>query len=212
MRVVKIEFQENNNGLHFLRRPSFFMGIFFYACHYQMTDSLSFRNESYRFIFDLWVINGRQNYRFEMIAPCPFDMMIDALFEMMMAISSKGWLLSFRKDDCCLFEMTRTVASKWWIDCHFEMIDDSLFERLMAFASTWRWCSLREMGLDALCCFRNDSHLSCHRRKMLCPVVFTFERIDYFEERPYIFGNDSWFQNDSLLPKTLEILSFSKDR
>jgi len=89
MREVKIEFQENNNGLHFLRRPSFFMGIFFYACHYQMTDSLSFRNESYRFIFDLWVINGRQNYRFEMIAPCPFDMMIDALFEMMMAISSK---------------------------------------------------------------------------------------------------------------------------
>ena len=67
MREVKIEFQENNNGLHFLRRPSFFMGIFFYACHYQMTDSLSFRNESYRFIFDLWVINGRQNYRFEMI-------------------------------------------------------------------------------------------------------------------------------------------------
>ena len=74
------------------------MGIFFYACHYQMTDSLSFRNESYRFIFDLWVINGRQNYRFEMIAPCPFDMMIDALFEMMidalfemmMAIFSKG--------------------------------------------------------------------------------------------------------------------------
>ena len=49
---VKIEFQENNNGLHFSRRPSFLMGIFFYECHYQMTDSLSFRNESFRFILD----------------------------------------------------------------------------------------------------------------------------------------------------------------
>ena len=49
---VKIEFQENNNGLRFLRRPSFLMGIFFYACHFQMTDSLSFRNESHRFILD----------------------------------------------------------------------------------------------------------------------------------------------------------------
>ena len=52
MGEVKIEFQENNNGLRFLRRPSFFMGIFFYECHYQMTDSLSFRNESFRFILD----------------------------------------------------------------------------------------------------------------------------------------------------------------
>ena len=49
---VKIEFQENNNGLHFSRRPSFLMGIFFYECHFQMTDSLSFRNESHRFILD----------------------------------------------------------------------------------------------------------------------------------------------------------------
>ena len=168
-----------------------------------MTDSQSFRNESYRFIFDLWVINGRQNYRFEMIAPCPFDMMIDALFEMMMAISSKWWLLSFRNDDGFLFEM----------------MDDSHFEMMMTFSSKDWWISLwyeddalREMGLDALCWFRNDSHISCHRRKMLCPVAFAFERIDYFEERPYIFGNDSWFQTDSLPPKTLEILSFSKDR
>ena len=52
MGEVKIEFQENNNGLRFLRRPSFLMGIFFYECHYQMTDSLSFRNESHRFILD----------------------------------------------------------------------------------------------------------------------------------------------------------------
>ena len=49
---VKIEFQENNNGLHFSRRPSFLMGIFFYECHYPMIDSLSFRNESFRFILD----------------------------------------------------------------------------------------------------------------------------------------------------------------
>ena len=112
------------------------------------------------------------------------------LFEMM------DWL-SFRNDDDCRFEMTIAFSSKWWIDCRFEMIDDFLFERSMAFSSIWRWCSLREMGLDALCYFRNDSHLSCHRRKMLCPVVFTFERIDYFEERPDIFGNDSWFRNES---------------
>ena len=84
-----VPFQENNNGLRFLRRPSFFMGIFFYECHYPMTDSLSFRNESYRFIFDLWMINGRQNYRYEMIAPCPFDMMVANLFEMMIAVFSK---------------------------------------------------------------------------------------------------------------------------
>ena len=49
---VKIEFQENNNGLHFSRRPSFLMGIFLYECHFQMTYPLSFRNESHRFILD----------------------------------------------------------------------------------------------------------------------------------------------------------------
>ena len=52
MGEVKIEFQENNNGLRFSRRPSFLMGIFFYECHCQMTDSLSFRNESLSFILD----------------------------------------------------------------------------------------------------------------------------------------------------------------
>ena len=39
---VKIEFQENNNSLRFSRRPSFLMGIFFYECHFEMTNSLSF--------------------------------------------------------------------------------------------------------------------------------------------------------------------------
>ena len=53
MGEVKIEFQENNNGLRFLRRPWFLMGIFFYECHFKMTNSLSFRNESHRLIFDL---------------------------------------------------------------------------------------------------------------------------------------------------------------
>ena len=32
---------------------------------------------------------------------------------------------------------------------------------------------------------------------MLCPVVFSFERIVYFEKRPDIFGNDSLFRRDS---------------
>ena len=49
---VKIEFQENNNGLHFSRRPSFLMGIFLYECRFQMTYPSSFRNESHRFILD----------------------------------------------------------------------------------------------------------------------------------------------------------------
>ena len=128
-----------------------------------------------------------------------------------LTVFSKWCWLSLRNDDCCLFEMTMVFSLKWWMDCHFEM--------MMTFSSKDWWLSLRyeddalrEMGLDALCWFRNDSHISCHRRKMLCPVAFTFIRIDYFEERPYIFGNDSWFQTDSLPPKTLEILSFSKDR
>ena len=129
-----------------------------------------------------------------------------------LALFSKWRWLSFWNDDCYLFEMTIAFSSKWWIACHFEMIDDFLFERSMAFSSIWRWCSLREMGLDALCCFRNDSHLSYHRRKMLCPVVFTFKRTDHFKEWPYIFGNDSLFRKESFPPKTLEILSFIKDR
>ena len=52
MGEVKIEFQENNNGLHFSRRPSFLMGIFLYECRFQMTYPSSFRNESHRFILD----------------------------------------------------------------------------------------------------------------------------------------------------------------
>ena len=141
------------------------------------------------------MIYRRQNYRFEMMPHCRFEMM--------------DWL-SFRNDDGYLFERTMVFSSKWWIDCHFEMIDDFLFERSIAFSSIRRWCSLWEMGLDALCCFRNDSHLSCHRIKILCPVVFTFKKIDHLKKRPYIFGNDSSFRRESFSPKTLEILSFNK--
>lgn len=75
------------------------MGIFFYECHFKMIDSFSFRNESHRLIFDLWVINHRQNYRFEMMPHCRFEMMDG---------------LSFRNDDDCRFEMT--------IDSLFEMM------------------------------------------------------------------------------------------
>ena len=106
-----------------------------------------------------------------------------------LAFFSKWWWLSLRKDDGFLFEMMDWLSPRddWWFS--LRKIDSFLFDMKMM--------PLREMGLDALCCFRNDSHLSCHRRKMLCPVVFTFERIVYFEERPYIFGNDSWFRNES---------------
>ena len=83
------------------------------------------------------MINHRQNYRFEMIAPCPFDMMVANLFEMMMALSSKWWIAR-------LFEMTMVFSSKWLMLYHFVMIDDTLFKRLMAFLLIWRWCSLWE--------------------------------------------------------------------
>ena len=60
--------------------------------------------------------------------------------------------------------------------------------------------------------FENIVLVFYHKRRMLCPVVFTFERIINLEKRPNIFGNDSVFRNDSTSPKTLEILSFNKDR
>ena len=72
--------------------------------------------------------------------------------------------------------------------------------------------SSRGIDLRPSVYFRNDSHFSYHRRKMLCPVVFAFKRIDHLKKRPYIFGSDSSFRRDSFSPKTLEILSFVKDR
>ena len=67
-----MSFKKTITACVFSRRPSFFMGIFFYECRFQMIDSLSFRNESHRLIVDLWVINHRQNYRFEMMAALSF--------------------------------------------------------------------------------------------------------------------------------------------
>ena len=91
------------------------------------------------------------------------------------------------------------------MDCHFEMIDGFPFDMKMILSS-------RGKDLRPSVYFRNDSHFSYHRRKMLCPVVFTFKRTDHLKKRPYIFGNDSSFRNGRLPPKTLEILSFIKDR
>ena len=51
------------------------------------------------------MIYHRQNYRFEMIAPCPFDMMVANLFEMTMALFEMMDWPSFRNDDGYLFEM-----------------------------------------------------------------------------------------------------------
>ena len=70
-----------------------------------MIDSLSFRNESHRLIIDLWVINHRQNCRFEMMPHCRFEIIDDCRFEM-----TDG--LSLRNKDNFLFER---------IDCHFEI-------------------------------------------------------------------------------------------
>ena len=79
----------------------------------------------------------------------------------------------------------------------FRYEDDALFER-------WDW-----MPSAA---FKNTVLVFYHKRRMLCPVVFTFERIIYLEIRPNIFGNDRPFRNGSFSPKTLEILSFNKER
>ena len=74
------------------------MGIFFCECRFQMTDSLSFRNESFRFILDQWVIYHRQNYRFEMITPCPFEMIDGFRFEMADGLSLRNdrWTVASR--------------------------------------------------------------------------------------------------------------------
>ena len=129
------------------------------------------------------MIYRRQNYRFEMMPHCRFEM----------TDCPSLW-----NDDDALFEMTMTVTSKWRIACRFEM--------MMTFSSGWRidyhfnmMMTLSSRGIDWMpsAYFRNDSHISCHRRMMLCPVVFTSKRIVYFEERPYIFGNDSLFQRDN---------------
>ena len=42
MGEVKIEFQENNNGLRFFAQTVVPYGDFFYECHFKMMDSLSF--------------------------------------------------------------------------------------------------------------------------------------------------------------------------
>ena len=138
------------------------MGIFFYECHYPMTDAQSFRNESHRLIFDLWVINHRQNYRFEMIAPCPFDMMIDAHFEMMMAISSKWWLLSFRNDEDCRFEMMDCLSLRddWWLS--LRKIDGFPFDMKMMLFERWDWMPSADfettvifLVIEEICCVRS---------------------------------------------------------
>ena len=48
--------------------------------------------------------------------------------------------------------------------------------------------SLRGKDLRPSVYFRNDSHFSYHRRKMLRPVVFTFKKIDHLKKRPYILA------------------------
>ena len=131
---------------------------------------------------------------------CPLSFRYDdcSLFEMM------DWP-SFRNDDGFLFEMIDALSLRddWWYS--LRKIDGFPFDMKMMLSS-------RGKDLRSSVYFRNDSHFSYHRRKMLCPVVFTFKRIDHFKKRPYIFGSDSSFRNDRLPPKTLEIFSFIKDR
>ena len=122
-----------------------------------------------------------------------------------LAFFSKWWWLSLRKDDGFLFEMMDWLSLRddWWYS--LRKIDGFPFDMKMMLSS-------RGKDLRPSVYFRNDSHFSYHRRKMLCPVVFSFKMIDHFKKRPYIFGNDRSFRRDSFPPKTLEILSFIKDR
>ena len=98
---VKYQFQENNNSLH-PEAQTVLMGTFKISViskwqipyHFEMSHSDS-----------SW-INHRQNCRFEMIKPCPFEMMDDALFEMIRP-------LSFRNDGMLFSSIWRmTVSSK----------------------------------------------------------------------------------------------------
>ena len=96
--------------------------------------------------------------------------------------------LSFRNDCALSLRMRMGLA--------FRYEDDALFER-------WDW-----MPSAA---FKNTVLVFYYKRRTLCSVVFTFERILHLEKRPNIFGNDRPFRNGSFSPKTLEILSFNKD-
>lgn len=105
---VKYQFQENNNGLH-PEAQTVLMGIFKISViskwqspyHFEMSHSDS-----------SW-INLRQNCRFEMIKPYPFEMMDDALFEMIDLISKWFAPLSFRNDGMLFSSIWRmTVSSK----------------------------------------------------------------------------------------------------
>ena len=118
----KLSFKKTITACIFSRRPSFLMGIFFYECHYPMTDSVSFRNESHRLIFDLWVINHRQNYRFEMIAP--LSLQNDGL-----ALSSRWWWTVSSKWWSTVTSRWLMIRSSkdWWLSLRYE--DDALFER-----------------------------------------------------------------------------------
>ena len=129
------------------------MGIFFYECHYQMTDSLSFRNESYRLIFDLWVINHRQNYRFEMMPT--LSLRNDGLpvtSRWLMMFSSKVWWLSLRYEDDVLFE-------RW------DWMPSAAFEMTIIFLIIEERCCVRS------CLYSKRQFISKNDRTFLAMIV-----------------------------------------
>ena len=143
---VKYQFQENNNGLH-PEAQTVLMGIFKISViskwqipyHFEMSHSDS-----------SW-INLRQNCRFEMIKPYPFEMM--GCFSL-----RYDGCLSLRNADGRLFEM----RTRDWVPS-VDYLNDSHIS-----------CHLRMILLQKRSSFRNDNN-----RKSLSKLCH-FKRIDDF--------------------------------
>ena len=147
---VKYQFQENNNGLH-PEAQTVLMGIFKISViskwqipyHFEMSHSDS-----------SWIYH-RQNCRFEMIKPYPFEMMDDARFEMIDLISK--WFAP------CLFEMMGCFSLRYdgWLS--LRNADGRLFE-------------MRTRDCLPSVDYLNDSHISCHLRMILLQKRSSFRK------------------------------------
>ena len=130
------------------------------------------------------MINHRQNYRFEMIAPCPFDMMVANLFEMTMALSSKWWIdrlfemtmVSLRNDGLPVTSRWLMMFSSkvWWLSLRYE--DDVLFERWdwmpsAAFETTVIFLVIEERCCVRSCLYSKGQFISKNDRTFLAMIV-----------------------------------------
>ena len=143
----------------------------------------SFRNDPHRFIVDLCQIYDRQNYRFEMIAHCLFEM-TDRL--------------SFRYDG-------RTLSSEWLDDDHFDMI------KIFSFWNDDKPALCKGWGFDALCLLSKRQSFSLSYKKD-CITLTSFQReYDRISERYFLLMKKTGNSEKTAPQKTLEILSFQKE-